>query len=686
MQPAGGDRERARHDRAGIQGERRLVDFELEGRLGRSTGNDMRAARDGRAGPLEPGPSRDSLTSRSPSAPFTQRSRPGRRRPTSPRRRSAAITCCVALPLLFVFAAVASAESFSGYVKPTALNVREAPGSKSPIVGILLKYDPVTVTGEENVGGTRWYSIEASGGYVKGWVAARFIARGEAPESATEGDIDYGAPETPTLIKGPFQYVGVRVCAECHAESTGDFDKGAYQVWQNHFHSQAFKSLQRDYTRQIASRVRGIDDPTTDWRCVKCHQTAFGADPEQIAPSYRPEDGVGCEVCHGPGSAYAEEDHGPDVPNREAMGFRVLRNLSDRREVCTSCHNRTSPTFIGFDLREFSRKIAHWVDKDDAAYYAEYDKEAKRRADRIQAAAKSTKRTQEKKAKAAAGGTAAKVVAGAQAAGAGAATTAEGARKAASGTGRAAQAEATRLKEEAAHKQAEARREAERRRAEAKAEADRKAEEARAKAEAARDAERARAEAAQAEAARKAEEARAEAEARAREEARKAEADRARAAEAAKAAKAAAKKPAAAAAAASNDPLLKYLDDVDDKIVMNTNGKKYKKFRFPHKKHATGVFLPEMTCQTCHHTLEGDDESPVACNECHDIGGDADEEKAKKRYVHTKGLSFPKEPDQEQISCVSCHKAMNARLAAGERTGNKAPVKCTQCHARKKKE
>ncbi|HEB88655.1 MAG TPA: hypothetical protein ENI85_03710 [Deltaproteobacteria bacterium] len=66
--------------------------------------------------------------------------------------------------------------------------------------------------------------------------------------------------------------------------------------------------------------------------------------------------------------------------------------------------------------------------------------------------------------------------------------------------------------------------------------------------------------------------------------------------------------------------------------------------------------------------------------------GDADEEKAKKRYVHTKGLSFPKEPDQEQISCVSCHKAMNARLAAGERTGNKAPVKCTQCHARKKKE
>ncbi len=596
-----------------------------------------------------------------------------------------AITPCFLVVLALLFATIASAASFSGYVTPTALNVREAPGSKSSIVGILLKYDPVTVTGEETVGGTRWYSIEASGGYVKGWVAARFVARGEAPASTAETAIDYGAHETPTLIRGPFKYVGVRVCAECHADSTGDFDKGAFQVWQNHFHSQAFKTLERDYTRQIASRVRGVDDPTTDWRCVKCHQTAFGADPDQIAASYRPEDGVGCEVCHGPGSVYAEEEHGPDVPNREAMGFRVLRNLADRREVCTSCHNKASPTFIGFDLREFSRKIAHWVDKDDAAYYAEYDQEAKRRADRITAATQSKTRSEKSATmtKAAAAETAAKVVAGA---GAGGATAAESAAKTTSeAANKAAREEAARLKE-AARERAEARREAERRRAEAKAEADRKAAEARAKAEAARDAERARAEAAQAEAARKAAQARAEAEAAARAEAERAEAARARAAEAARAAKAAAQKPATAAAAASNDPLLKYLDDVDDKIVMNTNGKKYKKFKFPHKKHATGVFLPEMTCQTCHHTLEGDDESPVACNECHDIGGDADEEKAKKRYVHTKGLSFPKEPDQEQISCVSCHKAMNARLAAGERTGNKAPVKCTQCHARNKKE
>lgn len=236
--------------------------------------------------------------------------------------RIVATLALAALVFPTLISSVANAEDFAGYVKSTALNVREEPGSKSAIAGILLKYDPVTVTGERNVGDTRWFSIEASGGYVKGWVAARFVSRGEAPPSSAEAPIDYGSHETPTLMRGSFQYVGVRVCAECHDQSTGDFDKGAVPVWQSHFHSQAQKTLERDYTQQIAKRTRGVEDPATDWRCVKCHQAAFGADPEQIAPTYRPEEGVGCEVCHGPGSAYANEDHGPDVADRGAMGDR----------------------------------------------------------------------------------------------------------------------------------------------------------------------------------------------------------------------------------------------------------------------------------------------------------------------------------------------------------------------------
>ena len=85
-----------------------------------------------------------------------------------PARASAKMIAALALSaLLFpILASIASAAEFSGYVKPTALNVREDAGAKSAIAGILLKYDPVTVTGEVNIGRTRWYSIKTSGGYV----------------------------------------------------------------------------------------------------------------------------------------------------------------------------------------------------------------------------------------------------------------------------------------------------------------------------------------------------------------------------------------------------------------------------------------------------------------------------------------------------------------------------------------
>ncbi len=416
------------------------------------------------------------------------------------------LVAVLALSALVFPAFVASAAEFSGYVKPTALNVREDAGAKSAIAGILLKYDPVTVPGEVKIGRTRWYSIKASGGYVTGWVAARFIARGEAPAGMQEAEIDYGAQETPTLLRGDFKYVGVRICADCHTESTGSFDKGAVPVWENHFHSQAHKTLQRDYTKQIASRTRGVEDPEYDWRCLKCHQAAFGAGPEQTASTYRAEEGVGCEVCHGPGSMYADEDHGPDVANREAMGFRVLRNLSDRRAVCTSCHNKASPTYIGFDLREFSRKIAHWVDRPDADYYAEYGQEAKRRVERATMTPAPDSGAAEARAAAAANQAAAEA-ARADAAAAEAATkaAAEAAAKKADADARASAnaAEAAEAAEAAAAAKAEAAAEAaEAKAAQAKADAAAaraaKAEEARASADAAKAAQAAAAEAAQA--------------------------------------------------------------------------------------------------------------------------------------------------------------------------------------------
>lgn len=563
----------------------------------------------------------------------------------------------------------AEAQSFDGFIDATALNVRAAPGGDSPIVSILLKFDPVTVVDQRKVGSTTWYSIEASGGYTSGWVAGRFVQRGTPPATPSPANIDYGAKQTPTLMPGGFKYVGAKTCQECHEDSVSDFPEGASVVWQKHFHSSAYQTLKRDYTKEIAKRARGIEDPANDWRCVKCHVTALGAAPSQLGPDYNEEEGVGCEVCHGPGGSYAQEDHGPEIANRESMGFRVLRNLDERRDVCTSCHNAASPTFKGFDLRQFSRKIAHWVDNEDTDYRAEASRESERRAkmaagagagasgaaeaarqaDRAKAEAESraAQARAEDEAKRRAGG--AGMAAGAGAAGAGAA-----------GAGAGASASAEAMKAEKAEKAERAK----------KAEMEARASEERAR-EAARAAEAQRAE-------REASAAAAAASAAAAAAAAKAEAD----ADAEAKRLAATPAPTPAPAPASDNPLAHFLKDVDDVIVMNKDGVKYNSLKFPHAKHAGNDYMPGGNCQTCHHTQEGD-ESPESCNTCHNIDGDAEEEKAKKRFAHNKKKPFPMGPDQEQVSCAGCHKSMNNMLKAGEREGEKAPNKCTNCHTRK---
>ncbi len=551
-------------------------------------------------------------------------------------------------------------EGHRAYVNTTALNLRAGPGTKTNVVGILLKYDQIAVLERIPVGSSTWYSIEASGGYTNGWVNARYVEFGEAPAGALpEGPVDYGDPETPTLLKGDFQYQGPGACRKCHLESTGSFHLGASRVWEHHIHSSAYQSLKREYTREIARRTRGIDDPLNDWRCVKCHVSAYGADESQLAPSYSHEDGVTCEVCHGPSSRYADVDHGPDVPNREAMGFRILKDLPERRVICTSCHNPTSPTYVPFNLREFSRDIAHWVDQGDASYYSDATAEASRRDAAVTQSrqARAEKALAERKAREAEAAAAAESARSAQ-------EREETARMKAEQE----KAEQARLAALSAKQQEEhAKQQQEQKEEQARLEAERQ------KAEAASEAKRLEAEEQQraAEERRKAEAALAKQKAEEADRAQKAEASRQKA------------EAEARAAAAKSTGIERFLEDVDDSIVLNTDGVKYETVKFAHLAHASNQYMPDGQCQTCHHTQEGDD-SPEACSECHSIGGDADEEKKKTRAVHTKNLPFPKEKGQEQVSCVGCHRSQNELLAMGKREGEKAPTKCTLCHTRKK--
>lgn len=251
-----------------------------------------------------------------------------------------------------------------GWVSAITLNVRSEPGSGAEVVGYVFKGDRVVIFEERPVGGNVWYRINDDAGYVDGWVYGPYISGEPVPSDFIIPD-SYKEPRTPTVVTGiSAQYVGAKACQRCHSQAHAEFRNGAYGVWVNHFHADAFRTLARPYTKALAAR-RGVENPETDWRCVKCHVTAYGVPAARRGAGYSDAEGVTCEACHGPGGDYLN-DHWEGTPGfaqREANGFRVFRDLDARDAMCRACHNRLSPTYKPFNVAAFSDAIRHWEEK-----------------------------------------------------------------------------------------------------------------------------------------------------------------------------------------------------------------------------------------------------------------------------------------------------------------------------------
>src|SRR4030095_2071547 len=127
------------------------------------------------------------------------------------------------------------------------------------------------------------------------------------------------------------QYVGVDKCKLCHMKkTTGE----AYAVWKKQKHAKAFETLATPQAKEIGKK-QGIEDPQKSDKCLRCHVTGAGAKPEEIAPSLKQSEGVGCEVCHGPGSDYYKEE--VHAKSRDA-GLKAGMIIPDEK-LCVKCHN-----------------------------------------------------------------------------------------------------------------------------------------------------------------------------------------------------------------------------------------------------------------------------------------------------------------------------------------------------------
>jgi hypothetical protein len=144
--------------------------------------------------------------------------------------------------------------------------------------------------------------------------------------------------------------VGPKTCGICHKKDETGNQLGK---WQASPHAKAFESLGTPAAKEAAAKL-GIDNPQTSGKCLKCHATAYNFTEEVATTKIKPEDGVTCESCHGPGKKYMSKSTMEDLEKSMANGL-----VHPATQSCQLCHNEESPTFKGFDEKTYVDKIAH---------------------------------------------------------------------------------------------------------------------------------------------------------------------------------------------------------------------------------------------------------------------------------------------------------------------------------------
>jgi YVTN family beta-propeller protein len=147
------------------------------------------------------------------------------------------------------------------------------------------------------------------------------------------------------------RYVGNQVCKLCHAE--------AYRIWVGSKHARSYLVFQTGtaMTMMETSRLAAHDSsgPPT---CFGCHAATALVPEEYRAKGFHIEEGVKCEVCHGPGEKHAMENRVKDNNAGEAT-----RMMMPTEERCMACH-KAKPSHEALKKKPFNyseawKKIAH---------------------------------------------------------------------------------------------------------------------------------------------------------------------------------------------------------------------------------------------------------------------------------------------------------------------------------------
>jgi hypothetical protein len=146
------------------------------------------------------------------------------------------------------------------------------------------------------------------------------------------------------------KYIGPGSCAatSCHGSVKPVADsrilQTEYTTWiLKDKHSRAFQVLTSEVGERMARILKLGTKAEESPKCLACH--ALYATPEQRGRAFEISEGVSCENCHGPASAWLGSHTTRDWPHEKsvAQGMHDTRNVIHRTEKCLECHLGTNP-------------------------------------------------------------------------------------------------------------------------------------------------------------------------------------------------------------------------------------------------------------------------------------------------------------------------------------------------------
>jgi len=167
------------------------------------------------------------------------------------------------------------------------------------------------------------------------------------------------AASTSQSQEAKHDYSGTKNCRKCHIKE--------WKSWSDTKMAKAYESLKPGVAAE-KKKEASLDpdkDYTTDADCLRCHTTGYGQPGGFVDLETTPElVGVGCEMCHGPGGTYTQDQYmslkNKEFKKADVVAVGLVDQVSEKQ--CTVCHNSDSP-FVGddyvFDFASMKDKGVH---------------------------------------------------------------------------------------------------------------------------------------------------------------------------------------------------------------------------------------------------------------------------------------------------------------------------------------